>query len=84
MVIVTYKYNDNNITEVTITGHANFAQLGSDIVCAAISGVVTGTLNALHEMESKTISIISNKSGLVKIKITNITNDNQVILKTML
>lgn len=84
MVKVTYFYENNNINEVTITGHANFSQLGTDIVCAAVSAIVVGTLNALDQMESKTIKVINNIPGLVKIKVIIINNDNQVILKTML
>lgn len=84
MVKVTYFYKNKNINEVTITGHANFSQLGTDIVCAAISAIVLGTLNALDQMENKTTKVISNIPGLVKIKVTIINNDNQVILKTML
>lgn len=84
MVNVTYNYQNNNIDEVAITGHANFSQLGTDIVCAAVSAIVIGTLNALDQMESKTIKVINNISGLVKIKVVIINNNNQVILKTML
>ncbi|WP_342276910.1 ribosomal-processing cysteine protease Prp [Spiroplasma endosymbiont of Nebria brevicollis] len=84
MVKVTCNYQNNNIDEVTITGHANFLQLGTDIVCAAVSAIVIGTLNALDQMEKKTIKVINNKSGFVKIKVIISTNDNQVMLKTML
>lgn len=84
MVKITYFYKNNSIDEVTIVGHANYSQLGTDIVCASISAIVIGTLNALDEMESKTIKVISNTSGLVKVKVITTTNNNQVILKTML
>lgn len=84
MVKITYFYKNNSIDEVTIVGHANYSQLGTDIVCASISAIVIGTLNALDEMESKTIKVINNTSGLVKIKVITTTNNNQVILKTML
>lgn len=84
MVKITYFYKNNSIDEVTIVGHANYSQLGTDIVCASISAIVIGTLNALDEMESKTIKVINNTSGLVKVKVITTTNNNQVILKTML
>lgn len=84
MVKITYFYKNNSIDEVTIVGHANYSQLGTDIVCASISAIVIGTLNALDEMESKTIKVINNTSGLVKVKVITTNNNNQVILKTML
>ncbi len=85
MVKVTYNYQNNIvIKEVTITGHANFSEIGNDIVCAGISAIVIGTLNALHELETNQIQVISNTTGLVKLKVINITNNSQIILKTML
>lgn len=84
MVKVTYNYQNSNIKEVIITGHANFSEIGNDIVCAGISAIVIGTLNALHELEYNQVQVINNTTGLVKLKVTNITNNSQVILNTML
>lgn len=84
MVRVTYNYQDSIIKEITITGHASFADIGNDIVCAGISAIVIGTLNALHELENNQIQVVKNTSGLVKLKVINVTNNSQVILKTML
>lgn len=84
MVKVTYNYQNTVIKEVTITGHANFSEIGNDIVCAGISAIVIGTLNALHELETNQIQVINNTTGLVKLKVINITNNSQIILKTML
>lgn len=84
MVKVTYNYQNSLIKEVTITDHANFSEIGTDIVCAGISAIVIGTLNALHELENNQIQIINNTTGLLKLKVINITNDSQIILKTML
>lgn len=84
MVKVTYFYQNTNITAVKITGHANFAEVGSDIVCAGISAIVIGTLNALHELENNQVQVIDNTIGLINLKVTNFTNNSQIILKTML
>ena len=84
MVKVTYNYQNSDIKEVKITGHANFSEIGNDIVCAGISAIVIGTLNALHELENNQVQIIKNTSGLIKLKVINITNNSQIILKTML
>lgn len=84
MVKVTYNYQNNDIIEVIIIGHANFSEIGNDIVCAGISAIVIGTLNALHELENNQVQVINNIIGLIKLKITNFTNNSQIILKTML
>jgi len=84
MVKVTYLYQNTNIAAVKITGHANFAEVGNDIVCAGISAIVIGTLNALHELENKQVQVIDNTIGLINLKVTTVTNNSQIILKTML
>ena len=41
---ITFKYTDG----FTVTGHANYAEHGADIVCSAISAIVQTTEMALH------------------------------------
>ncbi|MED1852057.1 ribosomal-processing cysteine protease Prp [Brevibacillus borstelensis] len=38
------------IKEVCISGHANAAAYGSDIVCSAVSAISFGILNAIHPL----------------------------------
>src|SRR4051812_5327556 len=38
----------NNFKHIIIKGHANFAEKGQDIVCAAISAITNGTVNFLQ------------------------------------
>lgn len=46
-VIITKK--DDYISNVIIKDHSNYADYGQDIVCAAISAIVIGGLNALEK-----------------------------------
>lgn len=39
-----------DVERVLVTGHANFAEHGSDIVCAAVSGIVIGQVNAIETL----------------------------------
>ena len=39
----------DEITAVTITGHAGFDDYGHDIVCASVSTLVISTINALED-----------------------------------
>lgn len=52
MVTVTFyrRADDRRITQFVIAGHANFAKHGRDIVCAAISAISVGTVNAVEEL----------------------------------
>jgi len=48
MVTVTVKRNgQNQIEEITISGHANAGKRGSDIVCAAVSAISLGLINSV-------------------------------------
>ncbi|MFC3883080.1 ribosomal-processing cysteine protease Prp [Bacillus songklensis] len=48
MIKVTITRNDNNkITAFEMSGHADFAKKGQDIVCAGASAVSFGTVNAI-------------------------------------
>jgi len=46
---ILYKLNQKgNFESIIIKGHANFAEKGKDIVCAAISAITNGTINFLQ------------------------------------
>ncbi|QOR65683.1 ribosomal-processing cysteine protease Prp [Cytobacillus suaedae] len=48
MIKVTIdRLNNGHIESFTISGHANFAKHGSDIVCAGVSAVSIGAINAI-------------------------------------
>ncbi len=50
MINITVKHQNDYIENVTIEGHSNFAPKGQDIVCAAVSAISEGSLNAIIEM----------------------------------
>lgn len=51
MIIVTIRRNGQKaVTGFKIEGHANFAKAGWDIVCAGVSSVTVGTVNAVEEL----------------------------------
>lgn len=52
MITITITRNtDNQIQAFTVAGHANYAEHGKDIVCAAVSAVTIGTINSLHTLD---------------------------------
>jgi len=50
MIQVTIRRDNNGIAEIAISGHANAGKYGSDIVCAAVSGISFGMLNSIHPL----------------------------------
>ncbi len=48
--INVFRDKERRIYRVHVKGHANFADYGEDIVCAAVSGIVIGLTNATEEL----------------------------------
>lgn len=51
MIQATFHMNENeDILAFKVEGHAGYAPSGRDIVCAAVSVLVIGTINGMHEL----------------------------------
>ncbi len=50
MIVVHVKRSEHGIEEITLSGHAQAAEYGQDIVCSAVSGISFGILNAVHPL----------------------------------
>ena len=50
MVRVHVKRHQGIIQEVEIRDHAGYADAGQDLVCAGVSSIAVGMMNALDEM----------------------------------
>ncbi len=71
MISILIERNDNKeICKFEISGHAEAAEHGQDIVCAAISVLSQTTVLGLHEMVNIKTNYIIN-SGLLSCKIPN-------------
>lgn len=55
MVQVTVTTKDNVVNNIKISGHANFANHGKDIVCASVSSIAITTINALVRIDQECI-----------------------------
>lgn len=84
MIEVSFYYQKGNIVKTEVKGHANFDDLGKDIVCAGVSAIVFGTLNAIDNLVDQKEVELNQTSNQIVIKVLNPTNNNQVILNTML
>ena len=47
MVKVNIKSNNGDVTYIKVSGHAGYAKRGKDLVCAGVSAIMYGLLNAL-------------------------------------
>lgn len=49
-VLIARRAADKSIASFRIEGHADYAERGRDIVCAGVSAVTVGTVNALETL----------------------------------
>ena len=76
------------IVSFKVAGHANYAERGKDIVCAAVSAVTVGTVNSIQELTGIEM-IVTMRDGFLEARLSeNLTEsalrDAQLLLKSML
>ena len=82
MISVNVSFIGKDVQSLTVSGHANYDEYGKDIVCAGVSAIVTGGINAL-ESEMKNVEII-NKANELGVIVVNNNEKIQIILNTIL
>ena len=78
MIQITAKRNQY-IDELEVKGHAGSDEYGRDLVCAIVSGIVTGLANALYEMAHEDIIL---DEGYVRIKLHHPSSATDIIMNT--
>ena len=64
MIKVNIIKKNNDIEKIIMSGHAEYADYGKDIVCSAASSIAITTVNAILKINDKAISF-SNDDDLV-------------------
>ena len=78
MIDIRYTQHGNHITSLEISGRAGSAEGGKDLVCAAVSGITFGLLNALDELtDVKNMAVGDN---LIQVKVDNPTAESDLLL----
>ena len=81
MIKVLIKSEEGKIKSLEIKGHANSAPHGEDLVCAAVSAVVTGGANAIENLKDFDIKLEEgHASFLVK---SSLSSHDEVVLETI-
>lgn len=92
MIIVTLERNaaDRSIVSCKSRGHADFAEHGSDIVCAGVSTILVGTFNAVETLLGIEMAH-SMRSGFLKFRVPDsvmtdkdVRDKLQLLLESML
>ena len=66
MIKVIYELKEDNYTYLKVSGHANFEDSGKDLICAGVSSIMFGLLNALDSLnENVEIKQLTNKIEVI-------------------
>jgi len=68
MITVTITKSNKIIESIEVKGHANSGTYGNDLVCAAISAIITGGANALSDETNRLAFDIILKEGYALIE----------------
>lgn len=83
MVKVRIKRKNTSICEVEIKDHAGYADAGQDLVCAGVSSIAVGMMNALDLLVPNTCEF-EMKSAYIKIKIIQPSADVNLLSEALL
>ncbi len=86
MIEVTiYKTDRHEYAGFDISGHAEFSESGSDIVCAAVSAILINTVNSIDRFTDDKTSYVSDEvSGTVEFRFGQIpSHDASLLLDSM-
>ena len=83
MIKIKVEYDNNFISKIVITGHANYDDYGKDIVCAAVSASVLTTINGIIALDNSILEV-DNILDKMTIKVLKNEKNSQVLLNSML
>ncbi|QQY77898.1 ribosomal-processing cysteine protease Prp [Mycoplasma mycoides subsp. capri] len=83
MVDIIINYKNNKIIQFQMKGHANSDEYGKDLVCAGLTAIVSGALNAIdfYYKNDVDIEVLKNKITII-VKQEN--NNNLQLMLDML
>lgn len=79
MTTVQVRRNEHGVSGITVSGHAGYAESGSDIVCAAASVLITTCANALESVAGiSPIVCTKQRSALIAVDLPNGLTDEKL------
>ena len=83
MIKIKVEHDNDFISKIVITGHANYDDYGKDVVCAAVSASVLTTINGIIALDNSILEV-NNVLDKMTIKILKNEKNSQVLLNSML
>lgn len=83
MIIVKVEKENGHFKKISILGHAMYDEYGKDIVCSAVSSIVTTTINGILTIDKSTITYLASSKGLT-IRVLSNDRVTQLLLNNMI
>ena len=84
MIKIEVEKSNGAIVSIKASGHAGSGEYGHDLVCAAVSAILTGGANAINEKKSFDLSL-SSGNALIRLKENEmLSTHDEVVLETIL
>ncbi|MBR3251550.1 MAG: ribosomal-processing cysteine protease Prp [Erysipelotrichaceae bacterium] len=71
MIRAVYEVKDGNYVSLNVSGHAEYGEYGKDLVCASVSSIMFGFMNALDALDER-IEIEQLENEIVIVNHTNL------------
>ncbi|MDO4312914.1 MAG: ribosomal-processing cysteine protease Prp [Eubacteriales bacterium] len=84
--VTIYRNENKECVGFTVIGHADYADAGEDVVCAALSMLVINTCNAIEKFTSARFSLVTNgEEGLIDFRLKdNLSEQTELLLSAMI
>lgn len=80
MIKIEVLSQNNFINKVIIKGHANYDEYGKDIVCSAVSSIVTTSINGILSLNSEALIYQSEHDKMLIEVVTKDDNTNKLMM----
>ena len=86
MITITIFQNQESVTGFRCIGHADYAEYGSDIICAGVSALVVNAINSIENLTSSAYHLDTDEeSGLIDFRLEQkADHDTSVLLLSMI
>ncbi|WP_105617956.1 ribosomal-processing cysteine protease Prp [Vallitalea okinawensis] len=85
MIHVKFYQTQEEIIGVEVSGHAEYAEYGQDIVCAAVSALVFNSINSVDEFTDDSYELENNEqTGYINFLLKeNISLESKLLIKSL-
>ncbi len=83
MISVQVNYINDKFKSLTVNGHAESAPEGEDLVCAAVSAILTGGFNTIKDEANFNMELNSGNAKLIA-RSDDISEHDSVVIETII